>query len=56
MEFRGGGESALTTRDAANRAQRQHGGRVLAVDQDGYGGYRVKLLKNGEVRTVHISP
>lgn len=46
----------MSMREAANRAQRKHGGRVLAIDQDGFGGYRVKLLKDGEVRTVHVSP
>ncbi|WP_162932391.1 PepSY domain-containing protein [Solimonas sp. K1W22B-7] len=46
----------MSMREAADRAQRKHGGRVLAIDQDGFGGYRVKLLKDGEVRTVHVSP
>jgi hypothetical protein len=60
MEFRTdrnpGGPQGMSMRDAADRAQRKHGGRVLAIDQDGFGGYRVKLLKDGEVRTVHVSP
>lgn len=56
MEYRGDRDSGLSVREAADRAQRKHGGRVLAIDQDGFGGYRVKLLKDGEVRTVHISP
>jgi len=56
MEFRND-EQGLSLRDAAaTRAQRQHGGRVLSADPDGYGGYRVKLLKAGEVRTVHVPP
>lgn len=50
------GAPGMSMREAANRAQRKHGGRVLAIDQDGFGGYRVKLLKDGEVRTVHVSP
>ena len=49
-------DQSMSMREAANRAQKKHGGRVLAIDQDGFGGYRVKLLKNGEVRTVHVSP
>ncbi|HEY0916725.1 MAG TPA: hypothetical protein VGE22_17760 [Solimonas sp.] len=60
MDYRGarnaGPAKGMTMRDAADRAQRKHGGRVLAIDQDGFGGYRVKLLKDGEVRTVHVSP
>ncbi|HSW13197.1 MAG TPA: hypothetical protein VLI06_10195 [Solimonas sp.] len=55
MEFRGS-DQRMSLKDAANRAQRQHGGRVLAADEDGFGGYRVKLLKDGEVRTVHVPP
>lgn len=40
--------------DAARRAQQQNGGgRVLSVDPEG-GGYRVKVLKDGEVRTHHV--
>jgi hemolysin activation/secretion protein len=40
--------------EAARRAQQQNGGgRVLSVDPDG-GGYRVKVLKDGEVRTHHV--
>lgn len=50
------GEHGMTMKEAASRAQRQHGGRVLSVDADDAGGYRVKLLKDGEVRTVFISP
>lgn len=40
---------------AAARAaqQRNGGGRVLSVDPDG-SGYRVKVLKDGEVRTHHV--
>jgi uncharacterized membrane protein YkoI len=53
---RGLANRGLSQDEAASRAQRQHGGRVLAVDRDDEGGYRVKLLKNGEVRTVFISP
>ena len=40
--------------DAARRAQQQNGGgRVLSVDREG-DGYRVKVLKDGEVRTHHV--
>ncbi len=56
MEFRSDRDHGMSMREAADRAQRKHGGRVLAIDQDGFGGYRVKLLKDGEVRTVHVSP
>jgi hypothetical protein len=39
---------------AARVAQeRNGGGRVLAVDPEG-SGYRVKVLKDGEVRTHHV--
>jgi hypothetical protein len=42
--------------DAAHRAQEANGGgRVLAVDPMQQG-YRVKLLKDGEVRAVQIPP
>lgn len=44
--------------EAARRAQRQHGGRVLSVDllqsDESPARYRVKLLSNGNVRTVDI--
>ena len=41
--------------DAARRAQQQNGGgRVLSVDPEG-NGYRVKVLKDGEVRTHHVA-
>lgn len=45
--------SGLSADEAARRAQQQHGGRVLAVRPEG-AGFRVKLLKDGEVRTVYI--
>lgn len=39
---------------AAREAQaRNGGGRVLSVEPEG-DGYRVKVLKNGEVRTHHV--
>jgi hypothetical protein len=39
---------------AAAKAQRQNGGgRVLSVEPEGQG-YRVKVLKDGEVRTHHV--
>jgi hypothetical protein len=41
--------------DAAARViQNRHGGRVLAVQQDG-SGYRVKVLKDGEVRIFQVN-
>ncbi|MGQ0587662.1 MAG: hypothetical protein ACT4PK_10755 [Gammaproteobacteria bacterium] len=44
------------TAEAARRAQRLNGGgRVLSVEPDGRG-YRVKVLKDGEVRVHHIEP
>lgn len=40
--------------EAARRAQQRNGGgRVLSVDPEG-NGYRVKVLKDGEVRTHHV--
>lgn len=47
-------QGGLTPREAAARAQAQHGGRVLAVSRKG-GVYRVKLLlDSGRVITVTI--
>ena len=44
------------SRDAAARTiQNRYGGRVLAVQPDGEG-YRVKMLKDGEVRIYQINP
>ncbi|HUP92485.1 MAG TPA: PepSY domain-containing protein [Solimonas sp.] len=48
-------EPKLSQQQAAGRAQRQFGGRVLSIRPYGPG-YSVKLLKDGEVRTVFISP
>lgn len=45
-----GGERAAAAREAQAR---NGGGRVLSVDPED-GGYRVKVLKNGEVRTHHV--
>ena len=40
--------------EAARRAQlRNGGGRVLSVEPDG-AGHRVKVLKDGEVRVLHV--
>lgn len=39
--------------EAARIAQRRHGGRVLDV-RPAAGGWRVKLLRDGEVRTVFV--
>lgn len=42
--------------EAARRAQAQNGGgRVLSVEPEG-SGYRVKVLKDGEVRVHHVDP
>lgn len=53
----GGGDAQrerLSPSDAARVAQQQNGGgRVLSVDR-GADGYRVKLLKNGDVRVVFV--
>lgn len=46
---------SLSSDDAAREIQRRHGGRVLSVQPDGQG-YRVKVLKNGEVRIYQINP
>jgi len=44
----------MSPNEAAKRAQRENGGgRVLSVEQSG-DGYRVKLLRDGEVRIVHV--
>ncbi len=49
------GHASLTPADAARRVQSLYGGRVLAVQQD-TDGYRVKILKDGEVRIYSVSP
>ena len=46
---------AFSPDDAAREIQRRHGGRVLAVQPDG-SGYRVKMLKDGEVRIYQVNP
>ncbi|MDR3414711.1 MAG: hypothetical protein P4L83_00860 [Nevskia sp.] len=44
----------ISTGEAAHRAQQINGGgRVLAVDPAD-SGYRVRVLKNGEVRSVYV--
>lgn len=50
-EDRGG----LSPDEAAREIQSRHGGRVLSVQPDG-SGYRVKMLKDGEVRIYQVSP
>jgi uncharacterized membrane protein YkoI len=51
-------KGVLTRDEAARRAQRQHGGRVLSVDllqsDDAPARYRIKLLSGGNVRTVDV--
>ncbi len=49
------GHPALSPADAARQVQSLYGGRVLAVQQDS-NGYRVKVLKDGEVRIYSVSP
>jgi hypothetical protein len=48
-----GQQGGMSADQAARRAQDQYGGRVLAVRPEG-SGFRVKLLKDGEVRTVFV--
>jgi len=44
----------MTPNEAARRAQAENGGgRVLSVEPSG-SGYRVKLLRDGEVRVVYV--
>ena len=46
--------SRMTAAQAARQAQEQYGGgKVLSVDSTG-DGFRVKLLRNGDVRVVFI--
>jgi len=46
--------TAVSPNDAARRAQQvTGGGRVLSVDPNGPG-YRVKVLKEGEVRIINV--
>ena len=48
------GDRGDRSADAARIAQQRNGGgRVLAVEPEG-SGYRVKVLKDGEVRTHHV--
>ncbi len=49
------GRSRMSPEQAAREIQRRHGGRVLSVQADG-NGYRVKMLKDGEVRIYQINP
>ncbi len=49
------GHPSLSSADAARQVQSLYGGRVLAVQQDS-NGYRVKVLKDGEVRIYSVSP
>ncbi len=48
-------EPLMTPSEAAREVQRRHGGRVLSVQPDGRG-YRVKVLKDGEVRIFQVQP
>jgi hypothetical protein len=50
----GANDRGLSPSEAARIAQQRNGGgRVLAVER-GDSGYRVKLLKNGDVRIVYV--
>lgn len=50
----GANDRSVSPSDAARIAQQQNGGgRVLSVERGGQG-YRVKLLKNGDVRIVYV--
>ncbi len=57
-ERKGSHKGVLSRDEAARRAQRQHGGRVLSVDllqsDDAPARYRVKLLSDGNVRTIDV--
>lgn len=49
------GEGRLSPDDAARKARRETGGRVLSIQGDQREGYRVKVLTpQGEVRYIHI--
>lgn len=49
-----GDAPGLSPNEAARRAQNQNGGgRVLSVEPSGPG-YRVKLLRDGEVRVIYV--
>ena len=49
-----GNRSEQRAAEAGRRAQQRNGGgRVLSVEPEG-GGYRVKVIKEGEVRTHHV--
>ncbi|MDN5850334.1 MAG: hypothetical protein L0H63_11990 [Nitrococcus sp.] len=47
----------ISPAQAVRRAQQRYGGRVLSVElvRDGAPYYRVKLLRNGNVRVVRVS-
>jgi uncharacterized membrane protein YkoI len=51
-------KGVLSRDEAARRAQRQHGGKILSVDllqsEDAPARYRVKLLSEGNVRTIDV--
>ena len=50
------GDRSDRSAEAARQAQAANGGgRVLSVEPEG-AGYRVKVLKDGEVRTHHVEP
>lgn len=47
------GRPDKTPAEAAREARERYGGKVLAVNRDG-DGYRVKLIKQGNIRVVRI--
>ncbi|MEW6168153.1 MAG: hypothetical protein AB1651_10710 [Pseudomonadota bacterium] len=48
-------EREMSPSDAARQVQQRYGGRVLAVQINDLG-YRVKVLKDGEVRIYQVIP
>lgn len=55
VDRRGSSPPRMTAAQAAREAQERYGGgRVLSVDPAGEG-FRVKLLRNGDVRVVFIA-
>lgn len=46
----------LSDDEVARQAQQRYGGKVLSVRPQNNGGYRVKVLTDGEVRTYSFEP
>lgn len=49
-----GSRNTLSKEEAANRVQRNYGGKVLDIRRKDNGQYRIKLLKGGRVRIINI--